>query len=50
MLPLMIFWVSRAWLLASRGELNEDPVVWAVTDRVSLLLGVAIAIVIFLAI
>lgn len=49
MLPLMIFWVSRAWLLASRGELNEDPVVWAVTDRVSLLLGVGIAIIIFLA-
>ena len=50
MLPLMIFWVSRAWMLASRGELNEDPVVWAVTDRVSLLLGVAIAIVIFFAV
>jgi 4-hydroxybenzoate polyprenyltransferase/phosphoserine phosphatase len=49
MLPLMIFWVSRAWLLASRGELNEDPVVWAVTDRASLLLGLVLALVIFLA-
>lgn len=50
MLPLLIFWISRAWMLASRGELNEDPVVWAVTDRVSLFLGVAIAIVIFFAV
>ena len=39
--PLMILWLCRVWLLASRGELNEDPVVFAVTDRMSLLIGVA---------
>jgi 4-hydroxybenzoate polyprenyltransferase len=47
MTPLMILWLSRVWLLASRGELDEDPVVFALTDRVSLLMGlvvVAIAI------
>ena len=27
--PFMILWVSRVWLLASRGLLNEDPVVFA---------------------
>ena len=37
--PLMILWVSRVWLLASRGILNEDPVVFALEDRMSLLLG-----------
>lgn len=37
--PIMILWLSRVWLLASRGELDEDPVIFAVTDRVSLLLG-----------
>jgi 4-hydroxybenzoate polyprenyltransferase/phosphoserine phosphatase len=41
--PMMILWLSRMWLLASRGELNEDPVLFAVTDRVSLLIGVAVA-------
>lgn len=41
--PLMIFWLSRVWLLASRGELDEDPVIFAVTDRTSLLLGAAVA-------
>lgn len=43
--PLMIYWLSRVWLLASRGELDEDPVIFAVTDRISLLIGVAAAVV-----
>jgi len=41
--PLMIYWLSRVWLLASRGELDEDPVIFAVTDRISLLTGLAVA-------
>ncbi|MGC2640018.1 MAG: UbiA family prenyltransferase [Acidobacteriaceae bacterium] len=40
--PLMILWLSRVWLLASRGELDEDPVIFAVTDRISLLIGLAV--------
>jgi 4-hydroxybenzoate polyprenyltransferase len=40
--PLMIWWLSRVWLLASRGELDEDPVIFAVTDRLSLLTGAAV--------
>ena len=47
--PLMILWLSRTWLLASRGELNEDPVVFAFTDRMSLLIGIAVAIIALLA-
>jgi 4-hydroxybenzoate polyprenyltransferase len=42
-MPLMILWLCRVWLLASRGELNEDPLVFALTDRASLLIGVAVA-------
>jgi 4-hydroxybenzoate polyprenyltransferase len=42
-MPLMILWNSRVWLLASRGELHEDPVVFALTDRMSLLIGAAVA-------
>jgi 4-hydroxybenzoate polyprenyltransferase len=41
-MPLMVLWLSRVWLLASRGELNEDPVIFAVTDRMSLLIGAAV--------
>jgi 4-hydroxybenzoate polyprenyltransferase/phosphoserine phosphatase len=43
--PLMLLWISRVWLLASRGEMNEDPVIFAVTDRMSLLIGLAVIVV-----
>lgn len=43
--PLMILWVSRIWLLASRGQLHEDPVVFALTDRMSLLIGAGMVLV-----
>jgi 4-hydroxybenzoate polyprenyltransferase len=49
-MPLMILWHSRVWLLASRGELHEDPVVFALTDRMSLLIGAAAAAVALIAI
>lgn len=47
--PLLILWLCRVWLLAARGELNEDPVVFAVTDRMSLLIGVCVAAIALLA-
>ena len=40
--PMLIWWLSRVWLRASRGQMNEDPVVFALTDRASLLAGVVI--------
>ena len=43
--PLLILWVSRVWLLASRGEMNEDPVVFALEDRLSLFMGLAVLII-----
>jgi len=42
--PLMLYWLNRVWLLASRGELDEDPVVFAIRDRVSLALAAGTAI------
>jgi 4-hydroxybenzoate polyprenyltransferase len=49
LLPVLLLWVSQLWLLASRGELNEDPVVYAITDKRSLLLGVLVGLVVFAA-
>jgi 4-hydroxybenzoate polyprenyltransferase len=43
--PLMILWLSRIWLLASRGVLDEDPVVFALTDRMSLLMGLGVLVI-----
>jgi 4-hydroxybenzoate polyprenyltransferase len=31
--PLVLFWTSRFWLLARRGEVNADPVLYALGDR-----------------
>lgn len=42
LVPVLLLWLSRLWLLASRGDLHEDPVVYAITDRRSLLLGLAV--------
>ena len=48
-MPLLILWLCRMWLLASRGELSEDPVAFAITDRVSLGIDAAIAAIALLA-
>lgn len=49
MIPLMIWWLNRVWLLASRGDLDEDPLIFALTDPVSLMLGALLAAVAVLA-
>ena len=41
--PIMVFWISWIWTQAHRGQLHKDPVVFALTDRVSLLAGLAFA-------
>jgi len=43
MVPVLLLWLMQLWLLASRGQLDEDPVVYAITDKRSLLLGVIVA-------
>ncbi|WP_246479343.1 UbiA family prenyltransferase [Kaustia mangrovi] len=42
--PVLFLWVSRIWLLCHRGELNDDPVAFAVRDRVSIALGAAMVL------
>jgi hypothetical protein len=48
-LPLLLFWVSRIWLLNHRGLIHEDPVVFALKDKVSYLIGVLVVLVVFVA-
>jgi 4-hydroxybenzoate polyprenyltransferase/phosphoserine phosphatase len=33
--PLFLYWVGHIWLLASRGRVHEDPVVFALRDKTS---------------
>lgn len=41
---LLTLWLMRIWLLSHRMELHDDPVVFALRDRASLSLGLAVAI------
>lgn len=38
--PLLLLWITRMWMLAHRGQMHDDPVVFALKDRVSILTGV----------
>lgn len=38
----LALWISRIWLLAHRGKMNDDPVSFALRDKASLALGAAV--------
>ena len=48
--PLILYWISRAWLIARRGFMSQDPVVFMLQDKVSYLTGILAAMVIALAV
>jgi 4-hydroxybenzoate polyprenyltransferase len=48
--PLLVYWLNRVWLLASRGELDDDPVIFAIRDRISLVVGLCVVVVAILAV
>lgn len=47
--PLLLTWISRVWMLTHRGHMNDDPVIFAVRDRISLALGALAAVVFWFA-
>ena len=34
-LPVILYWLARAWVMAHRGEMEDDPVAFALGDRAS---------------
>lgn len=40
----LALWLMRIWLLANRGQLDDDPVVFAIKDPQSLAMGVLLAL------
>lgn len=48
--PLLLFWLSRVWLLAHRGQMHDDPIVFALRDTVSRWTGLCFLAVFALAI
>lgn len=47
--PVMLFWISHAWLIAHRGRMHDDPIVFALKDKVSWGVGVFMVAVLALA-
>nr|VFJ67928.1 MAG: 4-hydroxybenzoate polyprenyltransferase [Candidatus Kentron sp. FW] len=43
--PVMLFWISWIWMRAHRGEMHDDPLVFAIKDRASLAAGVVFTVV-----
>ena len=46
---VVLYWLGRVWLLAHRGLVHEDPLLFALRDRVSWVVGAAMAVTLWLA-
>jgi len=47
--PLLLYMITRIWLLAARGRIAEDPIVFALKDRASQLLTLVCGVLLWLA-
>ena len=39
-IPIMLLWLSWMWLKAHRGVMHDDPIIFAIKDKVSICIGV----------
>jgi 4-hydroxybenzoate polyprenyltransferase len=39
---VLVYWIMRIWFLAARDQMHDDPVLFAVKDRISLMAGVVV--------
>jgi 4-hydroxybenzoate polyprenyltransferase len=44
--PCLLYWITRVWLLAERGRMDEDPILFTVKDAPSYVAGLFVAAVI----
>ena len=47
--PLLLYWISRTWLIAHRGAMDDDPLVYTLRDRLSRLVILATVLVMVVA-
>jgi len=47
--PLLLYWISRVWLIAHRSQMHDDPIVFALRDRASYVVGALTFVVLWLA-
>lgn len=49
LIPLLTYWLGRLWIIANRGEVHEDPLIFAVKDSTSLLVAAISAVILVIA-
>lgn len=49
-LPIHMYWVSSIWILASRGKIDDDPVLHTIKSRSTYILAAIVGLVVFWAI
>jgi 4-hydroxybenzoate polyprenyltransferase len=47
--PCLLYWMSRLWLLATRGEVTEDAINFAFRDKISYVVGATVVLIMLLA-
>ncbi|MFD2111794.1 UbiA family prenyltransferase [Thiorhodococcus fuscus] len=47
--PLLLLWITRVWMLTHRGQMHDDPVVFAIRDRTSLVIGALFGLIFWIA-
>lgn len=47
---VMLYWVSRIWIIAHRGGMDDDPIVFALKDKISVVCGGLIGLFMMLAV
>ncbi len=49
LVPVFLYWISRIWVIVNRGEMDEDPVLFATRDRITYMTALISAVVLVLA-
>ncbi|GAA1943409.1 UbiA family prenyltransferase [Agromyces allii] len=49
LVPLVLYWLTRTWSLAGRKKMDDDPILFAARDRVSLMVVALAAVVVVIA-
>lgn len=46
---IFLYWLSRIWFLAERNQMPDDPVLFAVKDKISYLVGISVLAILLIA-
>jgi 4-hydroxybenzoate polyprenyltransferase len=46
---VLVYWIMRIWFLAARDQMHDDPVLFALKDRISIVAGLVVVACLFMA-